>query len=694
MTQPLWGIADIHAHFTANKGFGGHIFWGSSYGSLSEALAPCPDIHWTAEVMHGKYGYPDFDTWPDFTTLSHQQAHVEWIKRAYQGGLRLVSCLCVNSEFMPRILHEKLGFKSPLPYDDKSVTEAQIAELQALVDWVAQFDGGWMQIAYTPEQARDIVRADKLAVIIGIEVEAIGNWHTPAELRDAAQQAGITERELISRELDRLYGLGVRQITPIHIINNPFGGAAVYNILFQTPNELFTGKTMDIEDGWESGIRYRIDYDDPTESRLADLGLQLFGFQGSSTANPKSTFRQHLRKLRSHRNALGLTDYGVILIEEMIKRGMLIDLDHMSDKSRDKTLEIAVKMRYPVIFTHTRFRELLYSADIPFNEETGQEVYGIDNAESLTAEGQSRPSDLQRVRELGGIIAPILSQTDILDFDGPNGIRPSARTTVDNDCSGSSKSWAQAYLYAVQVMGGTGVALGSDVNGFAGLPGPRFGTFGAHSLGADHYRDPKGKLRVQQLSQQRNGVRYTTPLRNNDAWRFAGDAYDGDGNADLNRDLWQALAMFKGSALDSEGDRARRVAEGMMAGTLRETPADELREANLEWLAGYWAGSSGTPPNRSQRYAMEVYRKLTHYMDRWREMGEGSETPIERSVAGNREFDYNIDGFAHYGMLLDFLIDLKNIGLTDQHLDPLYHSAESYVQTWERCIERSQAQRR
>ena len=41
----------------------------------------------------------------------------------------------------------------------------------------------------------------------------------------------------------------------------------------------------------------------------------------------------------------------------------------------------------------------------------------------------------------------------------------------------------------------------------------------------------------------------------------------------------------------------------------------------------------------------------------------GDNVPLKRSTAGpHRYFDYNIDGMAHYGMLPDFLQDLRNTG--------------------------------
>jgi len=44
---------------------------------------------------------------------------------------------------------------------------------------------------------------------------------------------------------------------------------------------------------------------------------------------------------------------------------------------------------------------------------------------------------------------------------------------------------------------------------------------------------------------------------------------------------------------------------------------------------------------------------------------------------------------AHYGMLPDFLQDLRNIGLTAEDLAPLFRSAYDYVQMWDHCERRA-----
>ena len=44
---------------------------------------------------------------------------------------------------------------------------------------------------------------------------------------------------------------------------------------------------------------------------------------------------------------------------------------------------------------------------------------------------------------------------------------------------------------------------------------------------------------------------------------------------------------------------------------------------------------------------------------------------------------------AHYGMLPDFLQDLRNSGLTAEDLAPLFRSAHDYVQMWDICTQRA-----
>ncbi|NOQ63250.1 MAG: hypothetical protein GQ582_01905 [Methyloprofundus sp.] len=56
-----------------------------------------------------------------------------------------------------------------------------------------------------------------------------------------------------------------------------------------------------------------------------------------------------------------------------------------------------------------------------------------------------------------------------------------------------------------------------------------------------------------------------------------------------------------------------------------------------------------------------------------------------KQKTGFKEFDYNVDGLAHVGLLPDMVQDLKEIGLDSHYLSQLFCSAEAYVRVWERA---------
>ena len=61
-----------------------------------------------------------------------------------------------------------------------------------------------------------------------------------------------------------------------------------------------------------------------------------------------------------------------------------------------------------------------------------------------------------------------------------------------------------------------------------------------------------------------------------------------------------------------------------------------------------------------------------------------------RSTAGaRRDYDINLDGVAHYGMLPDFLQDVRNVGLTPEDLSPLFRSANDTIEMWRTCEQKA-----
>ena len=85
------------------------------------------------------------------------------------------------------------------------------------------------------------------------------------------------------------------------------------------------------------------------------------------------------------------------------------------------------------------------------------------------------------------------------------------------------------------------------------------------------------------------------------------------------------------------------------------------------------------------------FEKITGIWKKWHDM-QGDNPPLERYTAGpRRDFDINLDGLAHYGLLPDFLQDMRNQGLDVKDFAPLFRSANDYVEVWAKCEERSAA---
>ncbi|MCG8532656.1 MAG: dipeptidase, partial [Desulfovibrionales bacterium] len=57
---------------------------------------------------------------------------------------------------------------------------------------------------------------------------------------------------------------------------------------------------------------------------------------------------------------------------------------------------------------------------------------------------------------------------------------------------------------------------------------------------------------------------------------------------------------------------------------------------------------------------------------------------FEKQKTGNRVFDYNKDGVAHYGLLADHLEDIRNTA-NPLVYESIMNSAEAYLQMWERA---------
>lgn len=437
------GYADLHCHPMAHLSFGGDrngraLFWGNPTKALPLALPCCTPAHsfwngaglsrvlpWFAEHEFFHEGFNRFRSWPHPRSRIHQQMYVSQVHRAFTCGLKLLVASAVNNELLADVYHRDKRYSG----DDLAIEE-QLKGIRSMADENAT----WMTIVQSPGEARGAIDAGKLAIILGIEVDSIAG----PEMRREGQLEPQEARQIV----DRWWQKGVRLINPIHLADNALGGTAIFNDLFNCLNHYLTRK-------WTPYLPepfYEVDQASKTSgiefllSATNSLLVSLYSFF-------EGQYPSYIKKVGDvgHINAHGLSSAGEAFIRAMMEKGMLIDVEHMSSRALARTLEIAECEEYPLISSHTAPRAMAVPREEsePITPGCGTEAMRSDE-------------ELERLRRLGGV----------LGIGGHVGI-------IKHLKYDASRSWAAAYHHALE-LGFESVAIGTDMNGFAEAPGPRF----------------------------------------------------------------------------------------------------------------------------------------------------------------------------------------------------------------------------
>lgn len=460
----LFGIVDTHSHMMTNFGFGGGgIFHGAPFHRLGveHALPDCstfhgPDGRWDilgytydrggeidvemilpalvsgriAEFNHHTAGYPDFTGWPAGPFSStHQTQYYRWLERAWMAGLRLVVQHGTSNSVLCDAMHgEDI---QPIRYscNDMVAIDREIEETYNLERYIdAQHGGpgrGWLRIVRTPAEAREVIASGKLAVILGIEVSNLFDcFSAPHEGFPVCDEARLIE------QMDRYYEMGVRALFPVHKFDNAFSagdGHRTFSEFGSFANSghwsSFTTDCPNVPAPFDHGsVQFgglnmpRADYSAPPPNDMS-------GFAEA----PLATVSPFLDELRApalegqYCQSHGLTPLGEALIREVMLRGMILEVDHLPQRSYLRAFEILEAADYPAAATH------------------GSDFDG-------------------RLYAIGGV-----SKTNFQRCADP--MRP-----------GSMADSIRARVAAITAIGGyPAVGLGFDLNGFAGAPGPRFG---------------------------------------------------------------------------------------------------------------------------------------------------------------------------------------------------------------------------
>ncbi|MFE0455742.1 discoidin domain-containing protein [Streptomyces sp. NPDC058914] len=346
------GFVDAHNHLMSNEAFGGRLICGRTFSAagIADALKDCPEhypdgtlaifdyITHGGDGRHDPAGWPTFKDWPAYDSMTHQANYYAWIERAWRGGQRvLVNDLVTNGVicsvyfFKDRSCDEmtSIRLQAKLTYD-----------LQAHIDRMYGGTGkGWFRIVTDSAQAREVIRQGKLAVVLGVETsEPFGC----KQILDIPQCG----KEDIDKGLDELYALGVRSMFLCHKFDN-----ALCGVRFDSHG---LGTAVNVGQFLSTGTFWRTEKctgpqkDNPIGGAAApeaeaDLpaGVEVPAYDENARCNVR-----------------GLTDLGEYALRGMMKRKMMVEIDHMSVKATGRVLDILEAESYPGVLSSHSWMDL------------------------------------------------------------------------------------------------------------------------------------------------------------------------------------------------------------------------------------------------------------------------------------------------------------------------------------------------
>ncbi|WP_030711735.1 discoidin domain-containing protein [Streptomyces sp. NRRL F-2580] len=403
------GFVDAHDHLMSNEGFGGRLICGKPFSEqgVADALKDCPEhypdgtlaifdfITKGGDGKHDPNGWPTFKDWPAHDSLTHQQNYYAWVERAWRGGQRvLVNDLVTNGVICSVYFFKDRGC------DEMTAIrlEAQKTyDMQAYVDKMYGGPGkGWFRIVTDSAQARDVIKQGKLAVVLGVETsEPFGC----KQILDIAQ-CGKAD---IDRGLDELYKLGVRSMFLCHKFDNALCGVRFDQGALGTA--INVGQFLSTGTFWQTEQCKGPQHDNPIGLAAAPeaqkqlpAGVAVPSYAADAQCNTR-----------------GLTELGEYAVRGMMKRKMMLEIDHMGVKAAGRAFDILESESYPGVISSHSWMDLDWT---------------------------------ERVYRLGGFVAQYMSGSEAFSAE-------------------AKRTDALREKYKV------GYGYGTDMNGVGGWPGPR-----------------------------------------------------------------------------------------------------------------------------------------------------------------------------------------------------------------------------
>ncbi|MGY2876703.1 hypothetical protein ACVW00_003893 [Marmoricola sp. URHA0025 HA25] len=360
--QETRGYVDAHMHGMAFEFIGGDFHCGRPWSpwGVTVALAGCQgadavlgtavESFLSGGVSTDPVGWPTFKDWPAPDALTHEGTYYKWIERSWRAGQRVMVNLLVENNQLCMLYPVKRN-----SCDDMDSVRLQAKDMYKLQDYVdAQHGGpgkGWYRIVTNPVDARQVINAGKLAVVMGIETSVLFGCHIRLGIPTCTQAS-------IEKQLDEVRAMGVTQMELVNKFDNALAGVA--------GDEGSTGYLVNTANTLETGSPWRMQTCDPNDPEIHDkdqdnsapIPSQDALFGALLSVLPTNLYnlvpQLPLYPAKHHCNKLGLSDLGTATIKGMVARNMIFDPDHMSVKARQQSLDLIDQLHYSgVVSSHS-----------------------------------------------------------------------------------------------------------------------------------------------------------------------------------------------------------------------------------------------------------------------------------------------------------------------------------------------------
>ena len=632
ITTPLAQMCDngqCWPECPAGTGVQGNACWrieihGQNGGSdlLNKLIAHTPD--------HGTMGFPDMIGWPAYNVVTAQQVYWEWLKRAHTHGLKLMSMLAVNNQVLCHVAVHRASFGC----DDDSSVDRQIQgakDLEAYIDSIEGGPGqGFYRIVYSAAEARAAINAGKLAVVLGVEVDT--PWG--CQLNGSCTAASVAE------EVQDYYDKGIRVVYPVHLLDNQFGGTALYDGLFEVANVLVNGGAFfDITTQCTPGLQWRSDIrqtiasakDGVTASVVAIVALGVLGPLLFPVVAPLVGALTAL--LGPITAALPAVSLFVPLL------GPVLTVINPNTAPLLAALTVVGGLFLPVAAVVGTTYLAIFIMEAP--GPVGVAPAANCNSRRLTPLGET-------------LITELMDHQMMIDVDHTDAV------TLED-----IMQLAEARKYPGIVSGHTGL-LGAATTAAEAMVvlAPRGEAFDAGTTG--RHEGVKTDAMVQRIVNLGGSVSLALAQGGRSKIRDFSTSdnvpFDCGGSSQTFAQVYLYATKTLGLSAVSFGS--------------------DLNGFSTWPVPRYGSHACGNQPGHLGDFGPGYnpsagqlnYANLTDYFG----------APLDKYQFGTHTWDYNTEGFAHVGLYPDFIADLQANGLTAADLAPLFNGVEAYVRMWEK----------